>query len=232
MKNKNIIAVQQLIRTIDLVSLRNPQVVANLVRAFGIVQWGQEVFGKDEIFKNPSEHMAGIYQTPDQISKALVYLSDFQINTYLEIGIFQGGNFFFVSEYLHRFNPYIRCIGIDPTSFLNDEIQNVVDRETFMATKKIDSSAIPGQEFDLVFIDGMHTTEWVTKDWENVGKFAKICMIHDIQEPTCPDIVEFWGKLKKSSKKQTLEFMDCTNNPTMGIGIIHNQKVDARKESV
>jgi len=95
MKNKNIIAVRNLIRALDIESLKNPDVVANLIRAFGIVQWSVTgAFGDDEIFKNQTAEMAGIYQTPDQTAKALVYLSQFEINTYLEIGVFQGGNFF------------------------------------------------------------------------------------------------------------------------------------------
>jgi len=39
MKNKNIVAVRNLIRCLDIESLRNPEVVANLVRAFGLVKW-------------------------------------------------------------------------------------------------------------------------------------------------------------------------------------------------
>jgi len=228
LKNKNIIAVQNLIRSLSLSDLQNPTVVANLVRAFGIVQWGPEVFGKDEQFKNLFPYMAGIYQTPDQIAKALIYLSEFPINTYLEIGIFQGGNFLFVSEYLHRFNPGIRCIGIDPTaiSFMNDEIQSTIEKEVWITFKPITSDLIQGQEFDVVFIDGDHTAEWINKDWNNVGKFAKLCIIHDIQETTCPACLEFWNELKKL-KKKTVEFLDCTSSvPTQGIGIIHNQKFE------
>jgi hypothetical protein len=49
-------------------------------------------------------------------------------------------------------------------------------------------------------------------------------MLHDIQEPSCPDIIEFWGKLK--SKKKVVEFLDHTSeNPSQGIGIIHNEKI-------
>lgn len=224
MINKNIIVVQNLLRCLDLASLKNPAIVANLVRAFGIVQWGPNAFGEDEVFKNFSPGMAGIYQTPDQIAKALVYLSDFEIKTYLEVGVFQGGNFLFVSEYLRRFNPLIRCIGIDPTGYLNGEIQAIIEKEIFISFKSITSDSISGQEFDLVFIDGEHTKEWITKDWNNVGKQAKICILHDIQETSCPDIVDFWGKLK-TSKKKVVEFLDCTSaTPSQGIGIIHNQK--------
>ncbi len=222
MKNKNIIVVQNLIRCLDLESLKNPEVVANLVRAFGIVQWGPDVFGDDEKFKNPSTDMAGIYQTPDQIGKALVYLSDFEINTYLEVGVFQGGNFLFVSEYLRRFNPDIKCLGIDPTQYLNDEIRMIIESEMFLSFKSITSDQLAGQEFGLVFIDGEHTGDWVKRDYENVGQYAKICMFHDIQEKSCPEVVAFWETVKG---KKPVIFLDCTSkDPSQGIGIIKRGK--------
>lgn len=228
MKNKNIISTVNLIRNLDPISLKNPVVVANLVRSFGIVQWGPDAFGEDEIFKNPTPDMAGIYQTPDQLAKALVYLSDFQINSYLEIGVFQGGNFLFVSEYLKRFNPSIRCIGIDPTGFLNPEIQAIVEKEIYISFKSITSDFISGQQFDLVFIDGDHSEEWINKDWDNIGKKSKICIFHDVQEPSCPDAVKFWNQIK-SSKRKVVEFLDCTSKePSQGIGIVHVQNINAQ----
>jgi hypothetical protein len=228
MKNKNIIAIKNLIRCLDLENLKNPEVVVNLVRAFGIVQWGPPVFGEDERFKNASPDMAGIYQTPDQIAKALVYLSEFEINSYCEVGTFQGGNFIFVSEYLRRFNPDVRCLTIDPTNYLNAEVKEIIDAEEYLSFQGISSDEMAGQKFDLCFLDGDHTAKWIEKDWENVGRHAKICMFHDIQETTCPDIVEFWKKIK-ITKKKTIEFLDYTSEvPLQGIGIIHNAKIGSK----
>jgi len=217
MKNKNIIVVQNLIRNLGLDSLKRPEIVADLVRAFGIVQWGPDAFGDDEKFKNQSTDMAGMYQTPNQIAEALVYLSDYEIKTYIEIGVFQGGTFLFVSEYLRRFNPGIKCTGIDPTDFLNPEIKEIIDSEDWLRFASATSDEVAGQKFDLVFIDGDHENGWIEKDWNNIGQHAKICMIHDIQEATCPDVVEFWKKLK--GKK--IEILDHTSKePSQGIGII------------
>lgn len=223
MENKNIIAVRDLIRCLDISSLKNPDVVAHLVRAFGLVQWGPPVFGKDEKFKNPSTLMAGIYQTPDQISQALVYLSDFEIKTYLEIGVFQGGTFLFMSEYLKRFNPDIKCLGLDPTNYLNAEIREETELSEWMRMIAVTSDKLSGRVFDLVFIDGDHSAEWLAIDWESVGKAAKICMLHDIQEKSCPDVVAIWETLKKIKGKTTKEFLSHQAlYPLQGIGIIHN----------
>lgn len=224
MKNKNILAVQNLIRCLGIECLKVPEIVANLVRAFGIVQWGPPVFGEEEKFKNPSNDMAGIYQSPLQISKALVYLSDFQINSYLEVGVFQGGNFLFVSEYLRRFNPEIRCLGLDPTGYLNPEIAEIIAQETYLAFLPRMSDSVCGAVFDLVFIDGDHNREWVETDYANVGRHANICMIHDIQEFSCPDVVDFWKKIKDDN---AVEFLDHSSPvPFQGIGILHQQRLE------
>jgi len=224
MKNKNIVAVQNLLRCLEVDSLKNPEVVANLVRAFGLVQWGEPVFGNEEIFRNPSVDMAGIYQTPDQIGKALVYLSDFEIKSYLEIGVFQGGCFLFISEYLRRFNPEIKCLGIDPTSYLNDEIRELTELSEWMRIAHVTSDKMAGKKFDLVFIDGEHNGDWPQRDYENVGQYAKICMFHDIQDFQCPGVVDVWEAVKG---KKFIEFLDhSSDQASQGIGIIiiHNGK--------
>ena len=223
MKNKNIIAVTNLIRCLSLDELRNHEVVANLVRAFGIVQWGPAVFGEDELFRNHSVEVAGIYQTPGQISKALVCLSFFKIGSYLEIGVFQGGNFLFASEYLRRFNPEIKCYAVDPTNYLNDEISQIIEDSDWMEFIPSTSDSLFGNKFDLVMIDGDHSAEWVQRDWNNVGQFADFCMFHDIQETSCPDVIEFWGKIKDG--KPFVEFLDHSAPvPLQGIGIVQNKK--------
>jgi hypothetical protein len=162
---------------------------------------------------------AAIGQTPDQIAKALVYLSDFEIKTYCEIGIYFAGNFLFVSEYLKRFNPDIQCLGVDPTNHVSPEIREIVELSDWMRFATVTSDSIPGRKFDLVLIDGDHSTPWIEKDWDNVGKHSKICMFHDLQESLWPDVGAFWATLK--GKK--VEFLDTwKDRKTHGIGIIHN----------
>lgn len=225
MNNKNIIAVTNLLRVLDVSSLRNPDVVANLIRAFGMVQWGPPVFGNDEVFKNRHEDMAGIYQTPGQMAPALVYLSTFPIESYVEIGVFQGGNFLFVSEYLRRFNPKIKCLGIDPTQFLSPEVSEIITKEPWLNFQSTTSDSLKGKAFDLVFIDGDHENGWPNRDWLNLGQYAKICMIHDIQEYSCPEVTDFWKGLDKKGKT-VKEFLDHSfTQPLQGIGILHDEKL-------
>lgn len=219
MKNKNIIAVQNLIRCLDLESLKNPEVVANLVMAFGIMPWGPKTTGPEMIFINQTG--AAIGQTPDQIAKALVYLSKFKINSFCEIGVMHGGNFLFCSEYLRRFNPDIQCLGVDPTNYLDSEIQEIIEKGIWLTFKSVTSDGIAGMAFDFVFIDANHNKPWPAKDWENIGRYAKICGFHDLQDPLWPDVATFWTTLK-CVKKEKVEFLDDPSGcKTHGIGIVH-----------
>jgi hypothetical protein len=231
MKNKNITTVVNLIRNLDLESLKNPEVVANLVRTFGIMPWvhpGMALLGPEERFINPAG-MAAIGQTPDQIAQALVYLSAFKINSFCEIGVCYGGNFLFSSEYLRRFNPDIKCLGVDPTNYLHAEIREIIDLSDWMRFVSLTSDQLAGRKFDLVFIDGDHTTPWITKDWENMGKFAKFCMFHDLQDPLWPDVGAFWIGLKSIPRKERVEFLDChSDRATHGIGIIHDKERESK----
>jgi hypothetical protein len=221
--NRNIKPVLNILRTLDVASLKNYEVVANLVRLFGIMPWvlAGTVEGPEVEYVNPP-YVAAIGQTPDQIAKALVYLSDYKINSYCEIGIYYAGNFLFVSEYLRRFNPGIQCLGVDPNNYVSQEIRERVELSDWMRFATVTSEQIVGRKFDLVLIDGDHSAPWPGKDWENVGKYANICMFHDLQDSLWPDVVAFWGTLK--GKK--VEFLDTwEGRVTHGIGLIHNKEV-------
>lgn len=230
MLNKNIVSVTNLIKLLDVESLKNEEILINLIRSFGLVQWGPPVFGTDETWKNNSTDMAGIYQIPKQLAQALIYLSNKKITSYCEIGVFQGGNFVFVSEYLRKFNPEIKCTGIDPTNYLNPEIRSYIDGNDWMQFKSCTSDDIVGEKFDLVLIDGNHVDGWVEKDWNNLGRYANICMIHDIQELSCQDVIDFWNKKKTEYENKEFTFYP-TEMPTMGIGIIYPDKVKTYEDS-
>lgn len=227
MRNKNILVVQNLLRCLDLESLRNPEVIANLVRAFGIMPWGPKTTGPETNFINQTGACIG--QTPDQIAKALVYLSRFKINSFCEIGIMYGANFLFCSEYLRRFNPSIQCLGVDPTHYLDSEIHEAIKKETFLTLKPTTSDGIAGTVFDFVFIDADHVAPWPTKDWINVGTYAKICGFHDLQDPLWPDVAKLWNELKTAGAftKVFKEFLDDPSGcGSHGIGIMHDGDIE------
>ena len=228
MKNKNIIIVQNLLRNLNLETLRKADIVADLVRAFGLMHWGPSVAGPEAQFINPPD-MASINQTPGQIAKALIYLSRFKINSFCEIGIFHGGNFLFMAEYLRRFNPDIQCLGVDPTDYIKEDIRKIIELSDWLRHARVTSEQIADRKFDLVFIDADHVTPWLKKDWENVGQHARFCMFHDLQDPMWPDVAMFWNELK-GNKKIMVEFLDDPSGcKTHGIGLIHEREREVKE---
>ena len=227
MGNRNILPVMDLINGVGLDALRDESNVANLVRLFGIMAWdhpGKPLNGPEAAYINPGG-MAALGQTPEQIAAALVYLSEYTINSFCEIGVCTGGNFLFTATYLRRFNPGIRCTGVDPTQYLDPDVRNIISSSDWMEFIPATSEGIVGRKFDLVFIDGDHASGWVEKDWQNVGRHAKFCMFHDLQDSNWPDVLTFWTGLGFPKGKTKVEFLKCyPDRPAHGIGLIHNKE--------
>jgi len=80
--------------------------------------------------------------------------------------------------------------------------------------------------YDAILIDGDHTLEGVTRDWELYGELAPIVAFHDIvgtgqYEKVNGKPVEvplLWAELKKH--RQCLEFIGTDSR--MGIGVVCN----------
>ena len=78
--------------------------------------------------------------------------------------------------------------------------------------------------FDMILIDGDHTLDGVTKDWENYRGMAKYIAFHDIvgtgefEKPSQRrvEVPILWEKIKKSY--DTVEFID--KGSKMGIGVV------------
>ena len=185
---------------------------------YGLVHDTQWDVGEWNKFKVENWNIPGIYQTPGQIAPCISNLLKHEINSYLEIGIFQGGSYLLMSNFLKLKNPNVKCIGVDISKqYLPKEVEPFI-RELHIGT----SDDFKRQSFDLVFIDGEHSLEWAKRDWENVGQYAKIAMFHDIVQPTYPDLIKFWNQLKEG--KTYKEYCYQTEEkPVQGIGLIFNK---------
>lgn len=79
--------------------------------------------------------------------------------------------------------------------------------------------------FDAILIDGDHTLEGVTKDWNNYKTMSRIIAFHDIvgvsqSEKTHGNAVEvptLWQSICNDHEWATTEFID--SGSTMGIGV-------------
>ena len=195
--------------------------IESIICNFGLAFDKKCDYGEYKKFMVSQRVDLGVYQTPRQFAECIFELLKYEINTYLEIGLFNGGSYLIMTSFLRWKNPEIKCTGVDITDkYMLPEVKDRLDgfiRGT--------SSDLKGQHFDLVFIDGDHHYRKIKKDWENVGRYADMAIFHDINERTCPDVKRFWNEIKPG--KEFKEYVYQTEgNPVMGIGLIFNTKVD------
>ncbi|KPK97176.1 MAG: hypothetical protein AMJ95_10495 [Omnitrophica WOR_2 bacterium SM23_72] len=148
-------------------------------------------------------HGLYLWQYPNQFSKYLVHLSQFKIDTYLEIGVNQGGSFIMTTEYLKRFNKLKYAIAVDIKSFpIITEYRNMNPLVNYML---VDTRSAAFKEliknhpgFDLVLIDGDHTEEGCRNDFEIIKDKANIFVLHDIVDDFLPGVRKVWNEIKGS----------------------------------
>jgi hypothetical protein len=171
-----------------------------------------------EQYKDHVSRDGGLWQMPEEFADLIVFLLDKNIKSFLNIGTFNGSSFNVLSNFLHSINK-TTCITVDPID------HNPVRDEKFVYLPET-SDAFKGQQFDLVFIDGMHSYEGVKLDYENVGQYAKYCIFHDIEDAFILNtegynggVPRFWDEIKNTRK--SIEFIDKNKKlKIMGIGVL------------
>ncbi|NBS69628.1 class I SAM-dependent methyltransferase [bacterium] len=157
-----------------------------------------------------------IWQYPNQFAKYLRFLSDKNIQTYLEIGCRWGGTFVLTCEYLKPSQAFAVDIIDSPVS--------EYEGGTFL---KMDSKSPEFREwmsskiFDLVLIDGDHSYEGVLNDYSLVKDRARIIVFHDIVNDACPGVVQLWNEIKHNYEHY--EFTDQyadVKGKYLGIGVL------------
>jgi hypothetical protein len=173
------------------------------------------------------------WQYPNQFSQYLVQISKQKIETYLEIGVRHGGTFVITLEYLNRFHPIRKAIGVDirPCPGLS-KYKRMNPHVSFTAanSRSSDFRQLVEAEgpFDLVLIDGDHSVEGCRNDFEVVKDSAKIIVFHDIVSVPVPGVGSVWREVK-SQYNNRFDFFEYTRQyeevvarlggPLLGIGV-------------
>lgn len=171
----------------------------------------------------------GLWQKPHELADLLLVLQTQTINTFLNIGTFNGNTFNFISDFL---NPDMSkcktvCVTVDPFKYEpnTNGIENsepLIKKQPYIYVTGT-SDNFKDEVFDFVFIDGLHQYDALWLDWNNVGKYAKIIAFHDINDQDCPDVVRFWKELCSivGADFFIYEFIEPTpNRNLMGIGVL------------
>lgn len=177
-----------------------------------------------------------LQQVPQEYATLLLFLKERKIESYLALGIGNGGSFalecFFMKESLAFAcavdnMAYGKQIGQNSSEVMSyiDSVKSHLKCDVFfmeMDTNeffKVDQEGIKdGNFYDAIMIDADHSYEGVKKDFDNSLKRVRdggVIIFHDINSEACPGIKLIWKQVKDEYK--SWEFVHST---TCGIGII------------
>lgn len=163
-----------------------------------------------------------IYQSPEQLSGLLELITQYKIDSYLEIGTSGGGTFCYIDAILRYLNPKLKSCTVDVldkrTKIAKDYMKERENDITFI--KESSLTLVLDKKFDLVFIDGNHSHKAISNDYKKWGEDAKIVVFHDVCNSKCKDAVSYWNTIKVG--KEAYEFITKGSyaSDNYGIGAI------------
>jgi hypothetical protein len=206
-------------------SLRSLDWLVDVIREVGLVQIPEA----ERTYALEAEHlngsMQGVIQLPREFATYLLFLGNERPASYLEIGTFTGATACIASAYLQRFRSDFRGVTVDiyPGFVFWEEARPLVPWLQYEVGKT--SFAFQDQTFDTVFIDGDHSFEWAWADYRNVGRKARICALHDVNNAPYRDlpmggVPAVWELIKRSEPNASYtEIFEHPTEDLLGIGI-------------
>ncbi len=203
-----------------MLSVKTIEQIQDLVLRAGLYDDGRPLYAEKY---RPYFSSAGIWQQPEELAAFLYHLQRYTIESFFEIGTFQGRTFQIIADFLTAINSNTYCCTVDPVA----HVQCVRDTRYnyYVGTSK----DFVGRQFDLVFIDGDHSAESARADYENVGRHARLCAFHDIDDVFiaraypdggCP---QMWQEVKtaRAHTHEIFEFVAADKpSQNMGIGLL------------
>lgn len=171
-----------------------------------------------------------VWQYPNQLSIYLKFISQFKIQSYLEIGVRHGGMFLLTKTYLETINSNkVYCLGVDieKNKILKKNAKSIgYDYYVKSSSSHYFKRKIKDISFDLALIDGDHSFEACLNDFELIKDKTNIIVFHDVISDVCPGVVKIWETVKKDIRFQTFEMINQYEEVTiregrkyLGIGV-------------
>lgn len=196
-----------------------------LIREVGLVpipEYAITYEGEEE-WVNASQQ--GVIQLPREFARYLQLAAQQRPASYLEIGTFNGATACLATAYLARFNPSFAATTVDlwPGFLFYDEVKALLPLSYAVGQTSCDFA---GARFDAVFIDGDHSFDWAWADYRNVGRHARLCALHDVnnapyRELPLGGVCGVWDVLRRDEAAGA-EFVEIFEHPSreiMGIGV-------------
>jgi SAM-dependent methyltransferase len=214
------------IQRAPLDDLRSVDWLAALIRGVGLVPIPEAAitYEGEEDYLNASQQ--GLIQLPREFARYLRLLAEHRPASYLEIGCFNGATASLATAYLQRFNPAVQATTIDlwPAFLFYHEVRELIPLRYVVGKTSYD---LAGEKFDAVFIDGDHSFDWAWADYQNVGRTAKVCALHDVnnapyRELPLGGVCGVWDLLRRDEAGPGVEFIEIFEHPSreiMGLGV-------------
>jgi len=228
--------VYKLINSAEYLDLSNEDWLTETLSIAGLYNEGDRMhpsnnlvhlYGDDVKYMNIALNI-GMWQIPRQLAQFLIKLTSCgTIKTFLDIGTCRGCTITLIAIYLQRFGiEYIETIDI--IKYLDDTLLNKWKELNL----PINYNLIPNdfnflkhvskETYDIVFIDGNHSYEYVLNDYNTAKNISKMLCFHDINDCFCHDVVRLWREIKnKRDYKEIFEFTWHSHGyKLMGIGLL------------
>lgn len=204
-----------------------------------ILKWLTHEAGSQDpaVFFGAVRGNLNLQQIPHEYVHMLDFLRGQTIESYLELGVGNGGSFFTNCLFIGKDCKTFKAV--DSIAYANTHIQQT--EEKIMKKVNALTDLLPDSEinfynkttddffstnndtFDCIFIDADHSYEGVKKDYENALKCINtggVLIFHDIGNTTT-GVAELWSEIRDKASKVE-EYMwkpDYTNMYNCGIGI-------------
>ena len=203
--------------------IHNLKFLLDRINEFGItpLAWLQELDDKPIYTEN------GMIQVPGELASFCLFLSEQEIHTALEVGVYRGRSSYFICAVLYRMCPNLVYHMVDIADYLDgfEEFQQVLP----CLKKHIPNTTADfiAQQYDFVFIDADHSYEGSMADYLNVGQYAKkmVCF-HDIYaheyDSQKGGTVRTWEEVCTMTPGLPKMVFSQFPNRWMGIGVVIN----------